>query len=1191
MFLEHVDIDVFGPHHRISIGSISPGLNAVYGPAGSGKTAIVEFIRAVMLGDARWSTNTAGRLVWCNTEGLIVCRREVDGTPSGRLSMERLARDGHTIHNGGSLFGRTDQAYDYQQDAQWIDTFIVPLCEDIRQIRRSLAVADRAGFRVAGVREEHPEHQTLQARLRELESLLVGELREEGNVEELESRRRNLSDLLARASDHASDRDYDRWRDDCRRLEEDFEAARREILICEDDRRDSQRASDAVRDELHRLEHASYEPDRHYSIDQTYRRELEELDGRLIRWRRTLSEVRELREVLKERASDLRTAGHPHEVHPWGVDRPIRRSLDSVESRIEEVQRRLNWMSERYGVDYENGVSVSDRLAEVLRTARQHTDHSVQLSRCEQELLTAIENLITQRSEVLRKIADEYHVPADQLSAGFGEWRRFEDQPRLYDWLFSEACPPRPIESEAYQSRCRRLRDELAELEVELTDNSAQMDLLRREHAALDAELGRLNRHSPRRYDHSHERERWQAELVEIDHRLARGNRFGSLRRERDELLTRVRSLESHTVRVSRFSNEISAWLAQLSGGRLRNFAVENGEGSERVDQRVLESLSTEEIRLVSLAIRFAGVDSLARQGFSIPLVIDAPTLDSARRIIEHTNSSRQVVMMTAHREIADHVASRGGKLIQLQGRSQAAYVAQPHLQRQYSRTSMFDVNRELDTVWRETNGYVEHSSNGNYDNRPFTREQHYARWQDATSYIDDVPRNATYRSTANDDAERPFFLSPSSSVDQAPSVDAVVAARLRGIGIHRIGQLLSAEPDAVADRLGLAGVGGRRVQKWQAEARMVCEVPRLRPFDARVLVGCGVSNPRQLAEMHPTQLLERVQSFLATDQGRHILSSGSSYELSRITNWIISAGRSLGNGATNPRSSSTKPFVETLGIPKARRIYERTDQGDRRETTRNSERDSQRSVRRRVITPRAERPVRDALPRTYLPHENDGRGRRDSNSERLPRRSDNNPRKSRGTTSSRAARSFSRERNDQEQNGYTSTPKPSFRTSSNGSTSSRATIGSDKQWRFFLSRSNAVVDAPSIGPRMAERMAAVGIHTVANLLDGQAEAIAQRMDVKKVTAETVHEWQLQSALACRIPQLRGHDAQFLVAAGFETPEQLAASQPAAVLAAVKEVAHTAEGKRFLRGSAEPDLKEVTEWIEFARHSRTLAAA
>jgi hypothetical protein len=125
----------------------------------------------------------------------------------------------------------------------------------------------------------------------------------------------------------------------------------------------------------------------------------------------------------------------------------------------------------------------------------------------------------------------------------------------------------------------------------------------------------------------------------------------------------------------------------------------------------------------------------------------------------------------------------------------------------------------------------------------------------------------------------------------------------------------------------------------------------------------------------------------------------------------------------------------------------------------------------------------------------------------------------------------------------------------------------------------------------MAERLAAIDIHTVADLLDTQSETIARRLGLKRVTSEIVRKWQLQAAMVCQVPQLRGHDAQLLVSAGVNNAEQLATYRPDDLLELVTAVARTADGKRFLRGNAAPDLNEVSEWIRFSSHRRELAAA
>lgn len=125
----------------------------------------------------------------------------------------------------------------------------------------------------------------------------------------------------------------------------------------------------------------------------------------------------------------------------------------------------------------------------------------------------------------------------------------------------------------------------------------------------------------------------------------------------------------------------------------------------------------------------------------------------------------------------------------------------------------------------------------------------------------------------------------------------------------------------------------------------------------------------------------------------------------------------------------------------------------------------------------------------------------------------------------------------------------------------------------------------------MAERLNKIGIYTVDDLLTRDAESIAERLKHRRIDAATVLTWQQQSTLVCRVPMMRGHDAQFLVATGVTTPEQLATSNPVSLFAKVDEVAHSTEGKRIVRGGKLPDLEEVTEWVTYAGQNRSLKAA
>lgn len=141
---------------------------------------------------------------------------------------------------------------------------------------------------------------------------------------------------------------------------------------------------------------------------------------------------------------------------------------------------------------------------------------------------------------------------------------------------------------------------------------------------------------------------------------------------------------------------------------------------------------------------------------------------------------------------------------------------------------------------------------------------------------------------------------------------------------------------------------------------------------------------------------------------------------------------------------------------------------------------------------------------------------------------------------------------------------------------------------RFYLELNRPVVDAPSIGPKTADRLASIGINTVSDLLRIDAQQAAAKLG--NPAAQTViREWQAQAALVCRVPNLRGHDAQFLVACQIVTAEQLRGCEPRQLLQKVLAFINTTVGQRLLRGGTAPDLAEVTEWIVAARDARALA--
>ncbi|HND53860.1 MAG TPA: DUF4332 domain-containing protein, partial [Pirellulaceae bacterium] len=141
---------------------------------------------------------------------------------------------------------------------------------------------------------------------------------------------------------------------------------------------------------------------------------------------------------------------------------------------------------------------------------------------------------------------------------------------------------------------------------------------------------------------------------------------------------------------------------------------------------------------------------------------------------------------------------------------------------------------------------------------------------------------------------------------------------------------------------------------------------------------------------------------------------------------------------------------------------------------------------------------------------------------------------------------------------------------------------------RFNLELDQAVEAVPSIGPKMAKRLENQGVGTVAQLLEADAEQVAARLGIRSIDAEMIRTWQRQSELMCRVPELRGHDAQVLVACGVVDAAELAAMDPASLFELIEPFLGTREADQILRGSPKPDLDEVADWIEWAQSRRDL---
>jgi hypothetical protein len=135
-------------------------------------------------------------------------------------------------------------------------------------------------------------------------------------------------------------------------------------------------------------------------------------------------------------------------------------------------------------------------------------------------------------------------------------------------------------------------------------------------------------------------------------------------------------------------------------------------------------------------------------------------------------------------------------------------------------------------------------------------------------------------------------YLDLSMPVEKAPSIGAKTAAVLEKQGIETVGDLLSIDPDRLADRIKDPHIDSYTILTWQMQADLCCSVPGLRGHDAQILTACGISHRDELASARADALLKKVDSFIITPAGERILRGGERPDLKEVSHWIACANQ-----------------------------------------------------------------------------------------------------------------------------------------------------------------------------------------------------------------------------------------------------------------------------------------------------------
>ncbi|MCA9194367.1 MAG: DUF4332 domain-containing protein [Planctomycetales bacterium] len=1173
MQLVSMDVDRVGNHHPTRFGPFSPGLNAIFGTRGSGKSTLLHWLRQMACEDGHDIAGHHPRQITSPYFGELEFRQQ---NHRYRLHVDTHGRVNFVSQDRSTGPQRTFYRLTSEQRAVLEGTATAQHFMGDETALESLAHS--LGIPNFHNEVERKSRTDLAERENVLQSRLASLQVPTFSKHALLMQRQELEHELAKSQGATSfvardDRQIEFGRLDNRYIavDNDLRATMAQIDRLE-------RELSAARAELQLLDHG------HPTVEvgETYLQQLQELDARLDRWRQTLKDLKTYRERVEHNASEAQLDQQVGDQLSATKSADPRAALRSLEAQIVHTREQLDDLVTRYqhmdelrrtdtaarrenpreyrvldrgaksyGPLYddrkdtynfsdhvhfvpdtaglaENLRSMQRDLYEVCQQLSRHESmaasetlkkQSLQLSRCESELLQSVEQLIQERANLLRRIADDRHLSVDQLTLAFGQWCQCTDHPHLHQWLMEEQSHNSRSQQVDATAR-QQLVDDISRLEGERKRASLHAEQCRRQLRDSDAqrrsiistrnELPQVRRPAEIELDLSRivndlraydERERVETELLEIrkslaesTHSLSNRDSFGSRGSFSQLVDQHVRAIMgSANGRFQRAFHSIPTSIRH-------RYDLIDGEVSEIPGRFEIDRSEHGEVpgSIVRLAMRLAIMETMRARGQHVPLLLDQ-TIDG----LSHDLQRSTIAYLS-------EVAARGQQILILTDNSSVVGYVQTHhgwvgsLQASQTHPGK-DVNQEL---------------------LGFANESELEKWHSANVHHGENPNTTSWD----------YYLSSDSAIEMCPALGETLSAELRALGLRYVGDLIAADPVWLSSAVGTSRVAPEKFARLQAQCRLLCGVRGLRPFDARLLVGVGIGSVQQLAQMSPTQLLDRVESFLSTDSGRRLMHSGNSHELSRITTWIAAAGAPQRfQSANGSRFNGHGNEYDRFGVSRPSTFGRQ----DNRNSTARSERNG---------------------------YEETGRRRRQE---------------SRLKNAARAERS---------RTGGSSTSRKRERVRIAGTSNNSSSSNSGKH-RFYLELSSPVVDAPSIGPRMASRLEQCGITTVQQLINATPEHLAERLNIRRVEAATIRSWQEQARLVCRIPNLRGHDAQLLVACNLTSPESLATMNAETVLAAVSAVAHTADGQRMLRGSKEPDLTEVRDWIAWAAASRSLNAA
>ena len=882
MKITSLSIDCFGLRSNLQLDQLSPELNIIHGPNGTGKTTVTQFIRWALYGQRDEALRlylsaglaaAGGRVSARHEQHEFTIHRHDDGTATGRAWVtSELSDTRHALDSRRLLGGVCADEF----DRLCMLSFDRPLDLD-GLIECGLG----RGLELIGRVRPARKDERLQAEVEGLRRVLAGLPRADADIHTLRNRQQSQrcqleSALQTRCREQAALRDeYERLTAELQRLEE----AQRWQQPVADQARTVLTQRDLIRER-----HAS--PERAVQEFLTQKRQqLSDMDTELSLWRQMLEQVthaRRQREVqlaahgATPLASDMQTAtgGPVCPVRP--VAQRVRQlqhqySAFPVPSPANDAAVAEPLVHALHGLQDEVG-----RLCEKLQDGRSAAAVAAmgnelrQLRICHDGLNCLLDCLGQRRQQVAGAIAAAERGAISAPDAALSPTR--QPAGRNADASFVGPYPP---------VTCECLQPSRPPVSTHAHVPDAPQAPQPNHHGARD--------HQPSLCQLRQERQRIESRLQDLKNdpvieRLRRDLQHTESQlitlRERFRLRSTIRSLTQQSPRQQHQESrplilqEASAMLRQLTSSRYAGMHITKSR-QLRIDASSGPAVPYEQLShgtrdQVYLCLGLAMLAAYRREGIELPLILnDAFTnVDSDRAkamaelIWQFAQEGNQVLLLTRQRHVAELFHGHDAAFFEL-GASQvetpSAALSLPRASRSHRPVaSSLDGQCATDCQPALPQG-----------KRPHVRR----------------------RRTAD-------VVDPSSAADTALRIDGRTAKKLVQAGVKTVADVLCLDPEAVAADLADRHITAQTVRQWQAQARWMRSLPGLRAVDAWALVACDVMAPEQLAAVSPRTLCRQVERLIRAESEAAPGGAQDAPGLAVVTGWIRWARRTISRRA-----------------------------------------------------------------------------------------------------------------------------------------------------------------------------------------------------------------------------------------------------------------------------------------------------